>query len=321
MKTTKEVKEFIAKKTEELRAKLTGKRVLCALSGGVDSAVTAAIIHKAVPGCLVCVYVDHGLMRKNESEEIMETFKDNLGVNVIKVDAAKRFLSALRHVIEPERKRKIIGEQFIRVFELEAKKIAGEGKVDFLAQGTIAPDVTESGIGGAHLKSHHNVGGLPDNVDFEIVEPLRELFKDEVRLVGLELGLPEKIVYRQPFPGPGLGVRIIGEITEKKLDIVREADYIFRDEITKAKLDRKIWQYFAILAEGRSVGVKNGKRLHGRIIALRAVHSVDAREATFVHIPYDVLTKVSERITRDIEPVCRVVYDITDKPPASIEWE
>lgn len=319
MKEQKNIKKFVEAQIGELQQKLKGKKVLCAFSGGVDSAVTAALIHKAAPESLICVFIDHGLIRKGEVEEIERVFRTQFGINITIVDASKRFLSALKYVDEPERKRKIIGEEFIRSFEAQAKKI---GKVHFLAQGTIKTDVTESGIGGKLIKSHHNVGGLPGVIDFEeIIEPLRTLYKDEVRAVGLELGLPKEVVFRQPFPGPGLGIRVIGAITREKLEIVRDADFIFREEIIKAGLGNDIWQYFAILTDTKSVGMRNDERVYYHTVALRAVKSVDARDADWARIPYEVLEKVSKRITTEIEQVTRVVYDITTKPPSTIEWE
>lgn len=312
---------FVKNQIKTLKEKLKGKKVLLALSGGVDSSVCAALLQKACPEGLICVFVDHGLLRKNEREEVEQVFKEQFKINLITADASERFLKKLKRRDEPEKKRKIIGREFIKVFEKEAKKI---GKVDFLAQGTIYPDVVESGVGGKSqvIKSHHNVGGLPSVVDFEeIVEPLRDLYKDEVRKVGLELGLPEHIVMRQPFPGPGLAIRVIGKITKEKLDILREADYIFRDEIAKAGLDKDIWQYFAVLTSMRSVGVMGDHRTYDYTVALRGVASVDAMTADWYKIPYDVLDKCSSRIVNECKHINRVVYDITSKPPATIEWE
>ena len=290
------------------------------MSGGVDSSVAAELMSRAIGKNLTCIFVDHGLLRKNEAEEVEKVFANREDLNFIKVDASKRFLNRLKDVTDPEKKRKIIGEEFIRVFEDEAKKI---GKVDYLVQGTIYPDVIESGVGSrATIKSHHNVGGLPEHVDFkEIIEPLRELFKDEVRKVGTELKLPDYLVYRQPFPGPGLAIRIIGDITEDKLDILKDADYVFRDEIAKAKLDRNINQYFAVLTNIRSVGVMGDERTYDYTIALRAVETNDFMTAGWSKIPYNVLEKISSRIVNEVKHVNRVVYDITGKPPATIEWE
>lgn len=311
---------FAKEQIEAIRRKIGDKKVLCAMSGGVDSAVAATLVYKAVGSNLTCIFVDHGLLRKNEADEVMRVFKDGMGMNLIKADAADLFLGKLAGVSDPETKRKIIGSEFIRVFEREAKKI---GAVDFLVQGTIYPDVIESGKGkSAVIKSHHNVGGLPGVVDFkEIVEPLRDLFKDEVRKVGFELGLPEQIVMRQPFPGPGLAIRVIGEITAEKLQILRDADWIFRDEIAKAGLNGEIWQYFAVLTDSRSVGVMGDSRTYSYTLALRAVTSVDGMTADWARIPYDVLEKVSTRIVNEVGEINRIVYDVTSKPPATIEWE
>ena len=311
---------FVSEQVEILKKKLAGKKVLCAMSGGVDSAVAATLVHRAAGDNLTCVFVDHGLLRKGESEEVVSVFRDKLGMNLIRADASERFLEKLKGVADPERKRKIIGEEFIKVFEAEAKKI---GAVDYLVQGTIYPDVIESGKGAsAVIKSHHNVGGLPSVVDFkEIVEPLRDLFKDEVRRVGTELGLPDSVVERQPFPGPGLAIRIMGEVTEEKLQTLRDADYILREEIAKAGLNREIWQYFAVITSTYTVGVMGDARTYEPVIALRAVTSVDAMTADWARIPYDVLERISNRIVNEVEHANRIVYDITSKPPATIEWE
>ena len=303
-----------------LKEKIGDKKVLCALSGGVDSSVAAVMISKAVGKQLTCIFVDHGLLRKNEGDEVEEIFTKQFDVNFVRVNAQQRFYDRLAGVSEPEQKRKIIGEEFIRVFEEEAKKI---GTVDFLAQGTIYPDVIESGLGkSAVIKSHHNVGGLPEHVDFkEIVEPLRDLFKDEVRKAGLELGIPEKLVFRQPFPGPGLGIRIIGEVTPEKVKLVQEADAIYREEIANAGLDRKIGQYFAALTNMQSVGCMGDERTYDYAIALRAVTTTDFMTAEFAELPWELLGKVSNRIVNEVKGVNRVLYDCTGKPPATIEFE
>ena len=309
---------FTEESIKALREKIGDKKVLCALSGGVDSSVAAVMISKAVGKQLTCIFVDHGLLRKNEGDEVEEIFTTQFDVNFVRVNAQQRFYDKLKGVTEPEAKRKIIGEEFIRVFEEEAKKI---GTVDFLAQGTIYPDVIESGLGkSAVIKSHHNVGGLPDHVDFkEIVEPLRLLFKDEVRKAGLELGIPEKLVFRQPFPGPGLGIRIIGEVTEEKVTIVQDADYIYREEIANAGLDRSIGQYFAALTNMQSVGCMGDERTYDYAIALRAVTTSDFMTAEFAELPWEVLGKVSSRIVNEVKGGNRVLYEFTGKRPGKIE--
>ena len=315
-----QMSSFVEDSIKTLKEKIGDGKALCALSGGVDSSVAAILLSKAIGKNLTCIFVDHGLLRKNEGDEVEKIFREQYDINLIRVNAEDRFLAKLSGVTDPEQKRKIIGEEFIRVFEEESKKI---GTVDFLVQGTIYPDVIESGLGKSSvIKSHHNVGGLPDYVDFkEIVEPLRNLFKDEVRKVGLELGIPENLVFRQPFPGPGLAIRVIGDITKDKLDILREADFIFRDEIAKAGLHKSINQYFAVLTNLRSVGVMGDERTYDYTVALRAVETTDFMTGLWSKIPYDVLEKVSSRIVNEVKHVNRVVYDITSKPPATIEWE
>ena len=312
---------YVEEAIAECRARIGSGRVLLALSGGVDSSVAAALLQRAVGDQLTCIFVDHGLLRKDEGDQVEEVMTRQFHVDVRRVNAKDRFLGKLSGVTEPERKRKIIGEEFIRVFEAEAKKI---GKVEFLAQGTIYPDVVASGLGGEStvIKSHHNVGGLPDYVDFEdIIEPLRRLFKDEVRQLGLELGLPESLVWRQPFPGPGLGIRIIGEVTEEKLAILREADAIFREEMAAAGLDRTASQYFAALTNMRSVGVMGDERTYDYAVALRSVQTQDFMTATWTRLPWELLDKVSGRIVGEVPHVNRVLYDVTSKPPATVELE
>ena len=312
---TKELADkFIAEQVEEIRRQVGDKKVLLALSGGVDSSVVAALLIKAIGKQLVSVHVNHGLLRKGEPEEVVEVFRNQMKANLVYVDAIDRFLGKLVGVSEPEKKRKIIGAEFIRVFEEEARKLEG---IEFLAQGTIYPDIIESD----GVKAHHNVGGLPEDMQFELVEPLKFLYKDEVRVVGSALGLPDSMVYRQPFPGPGLGVRCLGAITRDRLEAVRESDAILREEFAKAGLNAKVWQYFTAIPDFKSVGVKNGARTYAYPVIIRAVNTVDAMTATIEEIPYELLKKITARITTEVENVNRVVYDLTPKPSGTIEWE
>ena len=313
------MKNFIADQIELVRRQVGDRKVLLALSGGVDSSVVAALLLRAIGDRLTCVHVNHGLLRKGEAEQVVEVFRNQLGANLVYVDASERFLAKLAGVADPEQKRKIIGAEFIRVFEEEAKKLEG---IDFLAQGTIYPDIVESGTKTAKMvKSHHNVGGLPDDLKFELVEPLRQLFKDEVRACGTELGLPDSMVYRQPFPGPGLGVRCLGAITKERLEAVRESDAILREEFAKAGLDRKVWQYFTVVPDFRSVGMRDNARCFEYPVILRAINTVDAMTAEIVEIDWPVLQTVTRRILQEVKNVNRVCYDLSPKPTATIEWE
>jgi len=315
--------QFITESVERIREQVQGGKVVCALSGGVDSAVTATLIHRAIGDDLTCFFINNGLLRREEPERVLNTFHNNLKMQIVYVDASDRFLNRLRGVIDPEQKRRIVGGEFINIFEEEAAKL---GAVDFLAQGTVYPDVIESATSAEHkatarIKSHHNVGGLPSTMRLNLVEPLRYLFKDEVREVGLALGLPEEMVWRQPFPGPGLSIRVIGEVTRERLEILRSADWIVMNEIKKAKLYGQLWQSFAVLTDVRSVGVMGDFRTYGYLIAVRAVNSTDAMTADWARLPYELLDRIADRIVNEVPHVNRVVYDITSKPPATIEWE
>lgn len=313
------MKNFIEDQVEMVRRQVGDKKVLLALSGGVDSSVVAALLLKAIGNQLTCVHVNHGLMRKNESENVVEVFKNQLNANLIYVDATDRFLDKLAGVADPEKKRKIIGSEFIRVFEEEARKLEG---IEFLGQGTIYPDIIESGTKTAKcVKSHHNVGGLPEDLQFKLVEPLAQLFKDEVRACGIELGLPAEMVYRQPFPGPGLGVRCLGAITRDRLAALRESDAILREEFAKAGLDKKVWQYFTVVPDFKAVGVRENARSMGYMVVIRAVNTVDAMTATIERIDYDILERIADRITAEVPSVNRVCYELTKKPVATIEFE
>ena len=313
------MKNFVADQVELIRRQVGDRKVLLALSGGVDSSVVAALLLKAIGNNLVCVHVNHGLMRKGESEAVVEVFRNQLSANLVYVDATDRFLGKLEGVEDPEQKRKIIGGEFIRVFEEEARKLDG---IEFLGQGTIYPDIVESGTKTAKMvKSHHNVGGLPEDMQFELVEPIRQLFKDEVRACGLELGLPYEMVYRQPFPGPGLGVRCLGAITRDRLEAVRESDAILRDEFAKAGLDKKVWQYFTIVPDFKSVGVRNNARSYDWPVIIRAVNTIDAMTASIEHIDWAILDKITKRILNEVPNINRVCYDMSPKPSATIEWE
>ena len=312
--TTQLAEAFIAQQIEAIRAQVGDKKVLLALSGGVDSSVVAALLIKAIGKQLVCVHVNHGLLRKGEPEQVVKVFRDEMDANLIYVDAVDRFLDKLAGVSEPEQKRKVIGAEFIRVFEEEARKLEG---IEFLAQGTIYPDILESG----GVKAHHNVGGLPEDLKFELVEPVRLLFKDEVRVVGKALGLPDNMVYRQPFPGPGLGVRCLGAITRDRLEAVRESDAILREEFAKNGLEGKVWQYFTVVPDFKSTGVKDGKRSFDWPVIIRAVNTVDAMAATVEDVPFALLQHITQRITSEVPGVNRVLYDLTPKPCGTIEWE